>query len=221
MSEKNSSARVPIKVLAVYSVLLYSAWTVYHFFILRIIQRIPNEAISAFLNDGLCKNLVWTLPAVLLIFKYSDLLSIHTSEFFKWKKENNKYLLAFPAFIFYILLGMFTHKTAPAFSINITQIMTVIFVGITEELVFRAWLLNATVDRSEYGAIAVNAIMFLAIHFPRWISEGVFVKNMASMGFLSILILSVVFSLVFLRTRNILVPILLHMFWDFLVFFLY
>ena len=233
MSEKTERKRVPILVIAIYSLLLYSVWTVYHFFILKHIEAIPNEAVSALLNDGLCKNIVWTLPAVLLIRRYSDKLEISPSKFFSWKKEYFKYLLIFPAFAAYIVFGIIAHKTKFDFSIDIKQIVTVVFVGITEELVFRVWLLNSTIKYAkkpeneddipwqEYACIALNAVMFLAIHFPRWLSEGVFIYNITSLGFLSILVLSVVFSLVFLKTKNIVLPITLHMFWDFLIFLLY
>lgn len=213
--------QAPIWVLAVYSICLYGVWTVYHFFILPHIIRIPNELSSALTNDAVCKNLIWTLPAFLLIRKYSDVLAVKKDEFFTWKKEYAKYLLIFPAFAAYILAGIYLHGGSPAFSITISEIVTVIFVGLTEELVFRGWLLNATADRNENAAIAVNAVMFLMIHFPRWIKECVFVTNMTQLGFISIIVLSVLFSVLFLRTKNILLPISLHMFWDFLIFYLY
>ncbi len=220
--EKKKSKFVPIWVLAVYSVLLYGAWTCYHFFVLPDLENAGfGELATALLNEGLCKGLIWAVPAALLMRKYSDTLEVSIKELFTWKKEYAKYLLIFPIFAVYILLGLFAHKTAPDFSVTVKEIVTVVFVGVTEELVFRGWLLNATSQRSEYGAIAVNAVMFLAIHFPRWISEGVFVTNMAQLGFVSIIALSVVFSLVFLRTKNIILPITLHMFWDFLIFLLY
>ena len=230
MSVKKSEKLVPISVLAVYSVLLYAAWTVYHFFVLPQIERLPGELLPALLNDGLCKNLVWTLPAALLIKKFADRLEVKPSEFLSWKREYLIYLLIFPAFVGYILLGMFVHKTPVSFSIAADEVVTVVFVGVTEELVFRAWLLNATMKYAkkprsdddipwqQYAVIAVNAVMFLAVHFPRWITEGVFVSNMAQLGFVSIIILSVIFSLVFLKTKNIVLVIALHMFWDLLIY---
>lgn len=71
------------------------------------------------------------------------------------------------------------------------------------------------------AVILTNAVMFLVIHFPIWIQEGVFISNFTSFGFLCILILSIVFSCTFLKSKNILVPVALHMYWDFLVFMFY
>ncbi len=230
MSEKKSAQRVPISVIAIYSLLLYAVWAVYHFFIYDQIDKIPNEIVSSLLNDGVCKNLVWTLPAFLLISKYSDSLKVKLPEFLTWKKEYWKYLLIFPAFVIYIIVVQLVQKQPMSFSLTPSEIIIVIFVGITEEAVFRGWLLNSTMNYAkdpeneedipwgQYGVIAINAAMFLAIHFPKWICDGVFVTNFANLGFISIIFLSVIFSLVFLKTKNIALTAALHMFWDLLIF---
>jgi membrane protease YdiL (CAAX protease family) len=86
-------------------------------------------------------------------------------------------------------------------------------------MVFRGWLLNATVkDIPQWLAVLLNALMFLAIHFPRWIQEGIFISTIASFNFMGIIILSVVFSLSFLKSKNILIPVTMHMLYDFLAF---
>ena len=103
---------------------------------------------------------------------------------------------------------------------GIDKIIIFLFVGVTEEFAFRGWLLNATIPRNENAAIAVNAVLFLAIHFPRWISEGIFISNFANRGFVSIIALSVIFSIIFIRSKNIILPITLHMLWDLLIFML-
>ena len=96
------------------------------------------------------------------------------------------------------------------------------FVGLTEETVFRGWLLNATIQEDKkWRSIIINAIMLLVIHFPVWIHTGVFISNITSFSFLSVLILSIIFSLTFIKSRNILIPIALHMYWDLLIFMFY
>ncbi len=96
----------------------------------------------------------------------------------------------------------------------------VLFVGITEEMVFRGWLLNATVsEKKKWMPVIINSLMFLFIHFPKWIHEGCFVENFQNMGFLSIIILSIIFSWTFIKSKNIWISILLHMYWDLLMFY--
>lgn len=100
--------------------------------------------------------------------------------------------------------------------------IVVLFVGLTEELVFRGWLLNLTYSESHKEiAIGINAILFLMIHFPKWMMDGTFFSNFAHFGFISILLLSVLFSVIFVKTKSLLLPIGLHMFWDFLMMMVY
>lgn len=66
--------------------------------------------------------------------------------------------------------------------------------------------------------IGINAVMFLLIHFPSWIHKGILIENFANLGFLSIIILGVIFSQTFIKSKSILVPISLHMYWDLLMF---
>ena len=223
MSEQKSVKKEPIIPLIVYSVMFYSAWTLYHFFLKPVVNGIDNEIIAALIGDGLIKNLIWTVPAIVLITKYKDYLFIKPNEMFKWNTECVKYLLIFPFMAAYVILGIVIHggdiKISVSFSV--VNIITVLFVGVTEEFVFRGWLLNASAKRNQELAIGINAVMFLAVHFPKWIAQGEFITNFASFGFLSIILLSCIFSYVFINTKNIILPILMHMFWDLLIFMLY
>ncbi len=224
MSNEKKDKFVPIPTLIVYSIIFYSAWTAFHFAVEPALQsHISNPTLVTFIGDGIIKNLLWTLPAVLLIAKYRDKVSVGLGDMFKWKKENNKYLLLFPAFAAYIILELVIRGGKPGISdeFGMGDIITVFFVGLTEEFVFRGWLLNSTVKRNENAAIAINSLMFLLIHFPIWITSGEFVTNITNFGFVCIIALSVLFSVIFLKTRNILLPILLHSFWDLLIFMMY
>ena len=134
------------------------------------------------------------------------------------------WLLVFPFFAVYLLFGAYRlHgglQILPDFGLS--SVIVVLFVGLTEELVFRGWLLNLTYSESHKGvAIGINAVLFLMIHFPKWIMDGTFFSNFAHFGFISILLLSVLFSVIFVKTKSLLLPIGLHMFWDFLMMMVY
>ena len=220
MSENKKTEKVPVKILLIYSVLFYAAWSAVHFFVEPRIDSFNNDVLSNAVIEGLFKNLIWTLPAFILIHKYQNGLSVGLKEMFKPDKACVKYLWAFPAMAAFLVLGQVLHGGSLAINdtFGLDDIIVFIFVGLTEELVFRGWLLNATVHIGENKALAINAAMFLLIHFPTWIVNGEFVNAFASFGFVSIIMLSVIFGLLFLRTRNILIPIGLHMMWDLLLF---
>ncbi len=229
MNEKNNIRNI-MPVLAIYYICLLIVWGLYTLLLKPVICSALGEEtfISSFLRSGIIKNLVWTLPAALLITKYRRNCMVSLKDMFtKINPEWKSFLFIFPCFIVFVIVSSIRVHGGLQISesFGVDDIITVLFVGLTEELVFRGWLLNSTIKedskpKQQYIAIGVNAVLFLCIHFPIWISNGEFVSNFASLGFVSILALSVIFSYAFIKTKNILIPIALHMFWDLLVFML-
>lgn len=229
MNDKKAFSR-HILLMAVYYICLLAVWGVYSIYLSPAIKNALGEdtLASSLLRNGLIKNLVWTLPAAFLIVKFRERCLVSLKDMFtKMAPGWKSCLVFFPVFIVYLLISAFkTHGGIQiSESFGIDDIITVLFVGLTEEIVFRGWLLGSSVKensspKATYTAIGVNAVMFLCIHFPRWISEGEFVSSFTSFGFVSILILSCIFSYVFIKTRNLILPIALHMLWDLLVFML-
>lgn len=207
--------------LAVYLPLFYGIWTLWEFWVRGLVDAaIPNEMLAQLVKSGLMKNLVWTLPALLLIHHFRDQVAIPLREMFSAKVHWGKYLPIFLAFTLYILTGAFLQKGTLTISdsFGIAQVIIILFVGLTEESVFRGWLLNAMVQRdNKWPSILCNAFLMLAIHFPVWLHTGGFFSNFANLGFVGIMTLSVIFSHTFLQSRSLLVPIALHMYWDLLV----
>ncbi len=160
----------------------------------------------------------------MLVKQYKNDVSIGLKEMFNVRCNWIKYLPIFALFTVYLLVGalLTNGKIAIVEEFGIDKIIIVLFVGLTEEMVFRGWLLNATIEEDrKWKGVIINAIMFLVIHFPKWIHDGVFISNFTEFAFLSVPILSVVFSWTFIKSRNILIPITLHMYWDLLMFMLY
>jgi hypothetical protein len=208
-----------IPTLAIYFVLFYIAWGASEFLL-----NVQNELLYSIIREGIIKNLVWTLPAFVLIKKRQDSVEIPLKEMFNPKTDWLKYLPIYLVFAIYILFINFrTHGgIVVSDSFGLDSIVVVLFVGLTEELVFRGWLLNATIkgksEEESYLPILINGIMFLTIHFPKWIHQGTFVSSFTSLGFIQIVLLGCLFGYVFVKSRNLLIPITLHMFWDLLVF---
>ncbi len=215
-------------VLILYSVLLYAIWTVNTLVIEPYIgSTLGKETfLTSILTDGLIKNLVWTVPAALLVWHFRENCMVSLREMFvQRKKDWLNWMPVLLFFVVYVIIGAWRTQGGLHIqeSFGIDDIITVLFVGLTEEMVFRGWLLNATCKpdvpiEKQWLAIALNALFFLSIHFPTWIVQGILISTFTQLGFVSILALSVVFSVSFLRTKNLLIPIALHMAWDLLLF---
>jgi membrane protease YdiL (CAAX protease family) len=210
-----------IKIMVIYLIAFFSLWALAELVIFeRINIFVENEILSCFIEDAIIKMLVWTLPAAIMIHYFKDAVYITLKEMFLSKVNWFQYLPVFIFFTLYILSGAILQNGNLVVSseFGFDDVVGLLFVGITEELVFRGWLLNLTVNEGKkWLPISINAIMFLAIHFPIWIRQGVFISSFTSLGFLCILILSIIFSCTFIKSRNILVPVVLHMYWDLLV----
>ena len=179
-----------------------------------------RDDVSAIIaEDVIIKNLVWTIPAIFLVRHFSSQVYIGLKEMFTAKVKWLKYLPVFLLFTAYALGTecLSAGKLEINKSFGAASIVMVLFVGLTEEMVFRGWLLNATVSKEkQWIPIIINSILFMTIHFPIWILEGKFMEVMSSFSFLFIIVLGIIFGAAFLKSRSIIVPILLHMYWDLL-----
>ncbi|MHC5229858.1 CPBP family intramembrane glutamic endopeptidase [Enterococcus sp. LJL99] len=213
LNEKQKG-KVSKKVVVLYGIIFYGIWSVFELSLKPMID-------SQLIKTGMIKNLVWTVPALYLIYHFSSELFIPFKEMFTRKVNWLKWLPLFLGFTVYLLAGCYFNNggivLSPSFNSDLFIIF--LFVGLTEELVFRGWLLNATIDnKNKWLAILINAVLFLLVHFPIWIHEGVLVENILNLDFVAVPVLSIIFSLSFIKSRSIFVPITLHMYWDLLMF---
>jgi len=206
-------------VLIIYSVLLYAAWAVYELLIVPYYKAGAGETLFRILDSAVVKTAVWTVPAFLLIMHFNADVSVPVREMFSFRRGWKTLLTALVPMTAYILLVAWKTKGGISISGQIpVNTLIFLFVGFNEEMVFRGWLFNATVrEDSPWPAYALNAVMFVLIHFPKWIADGVLLTNILSAGFIIIAMLSVLFAWTFRKTRNILVPAFLHFWWDLLI----
>lgn len=208
--------------LILYVIIFFCIWSIFELYLKpQISSFIENDYAVQIISSGIIKNIVWTIPAFFLIGHFNSEMYIKRKEMLFTKVNWLKYIPVFAVFTVYVLVGALLQngKIAVSDTFKGTDLIIVLFVGITEEMVFRGWLLNSTLNENrKWAAVILNAVLFLMIHFPKWIQEGVWLANITNLGFVGIIILSVVFSWTFIKSRNILVPVLLHMFYDLLVF---
>ncbi|MBC5636782.1 CPBP family intramembrane metalloprotease [Ornithinibacillus sp. BX22] len=95
------------------------------------------------------------------------------------------------------LLSEHTHVSADVNSI-LMLIISFTFVPIFEELLFRGYLLNKWRDKIGLGkAIIMSSLLFACVHFDIMLFLGYFASG-------------IFYSLVYLRTKRLIVPIILH-----------
>ena len=221
-SGRGRRERVPFQVIIIYSLLFYAVWTAFELYFKPYLESLDADPVlMQFIKSGLIKNLAWTLPALLLVKKYESCVQIGLKEMFTAKIDWRLTAALLAGTAAYALVPKLIRNGSLEISPEFTvcTLISYLFVGITEESVFRGWLLNATAGddkRSLILAYAVNGVMFTLIHVPTWYMHGMLGVAIGQFGFLSIIALGTFFGWALLRTRNLLVPVAIHMLYDIL-----
>ena len=226
MSEAAANSRISgkTKVLIVHFVIFYAVWACWSLFLVPALEGAMGKTVLTETVKGCVKLLFWTLPALLFVRKFEPELFVGVRWMFTEKVPLKWWLLW--SLLFTVMAGGTVlrgiwHGTLhinPDFSADTH--LWLLFVGITEEGLFRGWLLNATAKKwDDWGMIALNAVMFLSIHFPGWYRKGTLLSAFTSGGFLTVILFSVCVSVCFLRHKNLLLPVFVHMLYDFILEF--
>ena len=205
----------PGTALVMYTIILYSFWSLLELYLKTKI------GIDEFTKEVYIKCVVWLVPAILIHFNFSDDMFIKKEEMYLL---NKKCWIAVPMMLLlavYIIINeyLINGKLEINESFGINTVVEVLSIAAGEEMVFRGLFLSAILrDKKKYLAVFINSLLFLAIHFPVWIQSGTFISAFTSGGFITVLLLSCIFSFAFIKTKSIWTAVFLHFGWDFLLF---
>lgn len=217
---RRASGKIPA--LIIHAVIFYAFWACWTLWIAPSIKAAANGSLLSELFGSAVKMLSWFLPAMLLVKKFEPEMHSGLKQMFT-EKVPLKSVLFWTLIFFLLCSGTFfrgligrTLHINPELSLTNSQWL--FFVGITEEAVFRGWMLNATAkNEKDWKMLLLNAVMFLCIHFPIWILNGKFVSAFTGFGFLGLMLFSVLTGYCFLKYKNILLPVWLHTLYDFVL----
>lgn len=210
----------PLKALhlILYLLLLYTGWSLYTLILQPWLAAALAPLPLGLVGAGI-KLLVWTLPALCLVRYFESSLWISLRAMLTTPIKWLPYLGILGGFFVYNAIGAWIIRGRlgrhPDFAL-LPLIGTVLFVGITEEAVFRGWLLNAALSGMKTRpAVMLNAALFVCIHFPIWILREAYRDPwMFGINCAGVFLLGLLFAGSFIRSRNIWVPIVLHMGWN-------
>ena len=201
--------------LIIYAIILYGLWSLLELYLKS------QLGINEFTKEVYIKLVVWLLPAILIHLHFSDNMFIKKEEMYLLRKSGWISIPIMLLFTIYIFISEYltNSKIMISDSFGISTVVEVLSIAIGEEMVFRGLFLNAILnDKKKYLAVFINSLMFLAIHFPVWIHNNTFISAFTSGGFITVLLVSCIFSFVFIKTKSIWTSIFLHFWWDLLLF---
>ena len=201
--------------LIIYAMILYGLWS-----LLELCLK-TQIGIDEFTKEVYIKLVLWLLPAMVIYFRFSENMFIKKEEMYLLRKNCWIVVPIMLLFTIYIFISEYltNSKITISESFGINTVVEVLSIAIGEEMVFRGLFLNAILnDKKKYLAVFINSLLFLAIHFPAWIQGDIFISVFTSGGFITVLLVSCIFSFVFIKTKSIWTAIFLHFWWDLLLF---
>lgn len=174
------------------------------------------------IEELIVKPLVWLLPLYFLVRKEKAKLSSLGITFHNFLKVAYWVLALGIVFTFFAIVVNYFKYNSPNFAGNITANATWMALGlsiitaISEEVAFRGYLLTRLLEnvKSKLNANLIISVGWALIHLPIAIFDWRLAPMELAVYSLIVFMFSVGATFVFLRTRNIIAPILLHVLWQ-------
>ena len=186
------------------------------------------------------KWLISVIPSLILIKVFKKELYMGLKEMFTHKVKLKTFLWFFIPVFLYFTIGFIGKKY---FGVNLIghQIRefegvqdflctfsklswwVLVTAAIPEETLSRAWILNAFLGKvpdknQKMTAIVMSSVLFAASHLPSYIFFFKYSIIQIISNIIPILIIGLVFGSMFLKSKNIILPIFIHWFWDTFMF---
>lgn len=206
-----------MRVIIIYILMFFSVWTIYELIFSANIDS-TNAALYIIVKNSI-KYIVWTVP-VFVLLKY-----VYKANPISYLKLNHNLIsgltwgivIGIFIVIYHVIRNYIMGDGKFDFNIDIyTWIHRIILIGLTEEVVFRGFILQKLQAEIEFRyANALSSVLFVLIHFPKWYMSGIL-----SFEKITYFILSTVFVLgfgllqgyVLKRTKSLWACMIIHSF---------
>jgi uncharacterized protein len=203
----------------VYVILFFCVWTAWVYLIYPRVAALGSETFTYAVVNITFRLLVWVLP-VFVYLRFVDGAS--PVEYLKLKEHWKRGLLVGFAVALLDFLGTWARLGPPHLSAQYvtwnSMVGTSFLIGFVEEIPFRGFVLQKFQERFGFWvANAVSSMLFLAIHFPGWIS--LHLLNTATV--VSVFVFGAVLAIIFKLSKSLWACIVAHSLNDFISFVLF
>lgn len=175
MTAYKSTEQKRMEVLIIYILMFFIVWTIYGLDLFSDIYS--NNAVLKIIVENSIKYIVWTVPVfILLKYVYNE----NPITYLKLNDNVGKGLIwgiavGLLIVIYHVARNYIMGDGKFYFNIDTyTWIHRILLIGLTEEVVFRGFILQKLREELEFiYANSLSAVLFLLIHFPRWYISGI------------------------------------------------
>ncbi len=172
------------------------------------------DSVPRAITSAIIKIVIWVIPVILLIkimeknspFPYLGLCH----NFRKGLKWTGWVSLVFISF--FVVLNFIVLDNTIDFQLGFNEWLNIILlVGITEEIVFRGFLLKKLMDSFRFWiANTITSFLFVSIHFPIWIYKGLFEFPNILSSIISVFVMGIIFGFVYKKSNSLWSVIIIH-----------
>jgi len=226
---EGTNLKATTKTFIIFSIVFYLTWVIRAtIFYAAVDLSIPDET-NRLIFSNVVKFLVWVVPSILYVFwleHTNPLTSMKISTPIDKRGLVIGMLVSLVYFIVILVSEKFkTGRTlAPLVAASasgwLTKLAQVFFSPISEEIMFRGFVLSQLSSRMEFWkANALQAVFFTAMHWPNWIELNGLHPVILAMS-VSILVIGLLLGWLLQRTNSIWPPVAVHIINNFVVGFL-
>jgi membrane protease YdiL (CAAX protease family) len=201
-------------------VVFYSVWTVFELALRPPLVGWLGSQPEALTHVIVVKTVIWLLPAVLLMRRFRLGLRVSIREMLTATPKWVAAFIVFAVFTAWVVSAAVPDWAAQGFHLTFPLIGVVrsAFAGVQEEVVFRGWLANAMPNWANWRGYLVNGLLFALIHVPAWIKNPSQVDGwLLLQAPLALTLFGAVLAWLFAKSRSLVVPIVIHTWYDLLV----
>ena len=199
-----------------YLLSFFIAWTFYTLYCKDVLS---GHSLLELMVANTAKYIIWTAP-VFLILRY-----VYQESPITYLKLNHNIrqgilyglLLGSIIVAYHVVRNFIMGNGTFDFNIDLyTWVHRIILVGLTEEVVFRGFLLQKLQEEVKFiYANAISSILFALIHFPKWYQSGFFGHDLLFYGVMSIMFtfgFGVLQGYILKRTKSLWACMIVHSF---------
>lgn len=179
---------------------------------------IKSREITSAIDAAVIQNLIWLVPASLFLCCRNSALYWSPLELissgFPWR--DGVILTCLSLCAQHTIRSLVYGGIGVRFGFRPIFLLLALCVGIQEELFFRGFLLNRMMKAwNTAAAVLISGLCFVVYHYPQ-LFFGASPIELFSLRSVQIFVMSAVFSAAVIKSRNIVVAIWLHTFWNLL-----
>lgn len=206
-----------------YFIAFFALWCIRELWLVQYLDLM--DSVPRAISSAVIKVVIWIIPVLILVkvmekavpFSYLGLRHNFRNGL-KWT-----FYVSLVFISYFIILNFTILHNNLDFQIGFNELLnTVLLVGITEEIVFRGFLLKKLMNSFKFWiANAITSLLFVSIHFPIWFYKGLFEFPYILTASLTAFILSVIFGYVYKKSGSLWSVIVIHSLYNLLVSLFY